>query len=228
MISNQKNEMTSNEKNDFLDHLEQQPALGANDFARLRILAKDSDSYIRGRLPFVLMNAVTEESLSLLMTLAADPDPLVRTEAYDSMSEFPFQQAVDLLYEAATKDPNSLARSYAIISWAELTRWLNQLTADIIEYADNQKNCEKSKRCLLSWIYALSLFKSHGITELLTFLKDKEDHLRRTALSYLSDLLDESNCEEIGQGVRALLEEETVLTVRTEGEKILQAIQQLR
>src|SRR5690606_20498203 len=104
--------------------------------------------------------------------------------------EFPFQQAVDLLYEAATKDPDSLARSYAIISWAELTRWLNQLTADIIEYADNQKNCEKSKRCLLSWIYALSLFKSHGITELLTFLKDKEDHLRRTALSYLSDLLD--------------------------------------
>lgn len=118
----------------------------------------DSDWFIRSRVPVLLMDILNQESLAILITLANDKNPLVRTEAYDSLSVFPFQQAIDSLYIAIEKEQDDLARSYAILSWADCIALLNQIGNDKINFAENQKTNEKSKICILSWLYSLCKF----------------------------------------------------------------------
>lgn len=135
--------MTNNEKNDVLDELEQTGKIENKDFLMLKNLSSDSDSFIRSRIPIILMDFVNKKSLSLLFNLAGDKDSLVRTEAYDSMSVFPYQSVINFLRVSISKENNALARSYAISSWAESVVLLGKITSNNIDYALKQRSKEK-------------------------------------------------------------------------------------
>lgn len=220
--------MITSEINDYLDRLEESGNIENNDFLILKNLSSDSDIYIRSRIPIIMMDFVNEESLTVLFSLAKDSASLVRIEAYDSLSIFPYQEVIDFLRAAINKEKNALARSYAILSWAESVVSLGQTNSSVVEYALKKKSKEKNKICILSWLYALCILgEKFRYQEILIYLNDRNYHVRRHALSLLSDILDECNFTEIKSSIKLMLENEHVPTVRDKGVEILSFIKTL-
>ena len=111
--------MSFQEKWVLLTKYENKPALTKKNIKSICVLANDKDALIRGRCAALLVHAKR-----VLLTLACDKDALVRTEAYDSLSAFPSKHAQKFLKQAIVHEPNALARSYAILSWADITQAL--------------------------------------------------------------------------------------------------------
>lgn len=220
--------MTDPKKSDYLDRLEQKEALDEADFLFLKDLSSDSDPYIRSCIPIFLMNFQTEDALAVLITLGQDSDPLVRTEAYDSMSAFGHQTAADFLRDAIQREQTALARAYAITAWAEVTAVGSSVTEDAVTFALKRQSKEKNRQCRLCWNYALYRFggETH-LNDLLRGLQEKNYHLRRHTLSILSDILGSANSPVIRASLLALLETETVPAVRDEAARLLKMIEPL-
>lgn len=116
--------MSFQEKWALLTKYENKPALTKKNIKSICVLANDKDALIRGRCAKLLANACASKAKHVLITLAGDKDALVRTEAYDSLSAFPSKHVQKVLKQAIVHEPNALARSYAILSWADVTQAL--------------------------------------------------------------------------------------------------------
>ncbi len=218
--------MTEQEKSDYLDSLDEKESLDQADFLILKDLSSDPDPYIRSCIPLFLMDFLTEDALAVLIDLAKDKDPLVRTEAYDSLSAFGDQAAADFIRGAILRERNALARAYAITSWAEVTILISGVTAAVSDFAVNRQAGETSRICLLNWNYALYLFGDGArLADLLGGLQETDYHLRRQTLAILSDILDRTNSQAIRTSLLALLQHETVPTVRDEAVRLLKLTQ---
>ena len=116
--------MSFQEKWALLTKYENKPALTKKNIKSICVLANDKDALIRGRCAGLLVHASASKAKLVLLTLACDKDALVRTEAYDSLSAFPSKHVQKVLKQAIVHEPNALARSYAILSWADITQAL--------------------------------------------------------------------------------------------------------
>ena len=116
--------MSFQEKWVLLTKYESKPALTKKNIKSICVLANDKNALIRGRCAGLLVHASASKAKRVLLTLACDKDALVRTEAYDSLSAFPSKHAQKFLKQAIVHEPNALARSYAILSWADITQAL--------------------------------------------------------------------------------------------------------
>lgn len=221
--------MTNEEKLEQLEALSGQEKLGQEDLPLLRQLAKDRDPFIRGEVPYLLMAVPGDEALTLLLALASDQDPLVRCEAYDSLSAFSHPLALECLARALTREGDDLARSYAILSWAELSLLLDLAQAGR-ERAQRQEASQESKRCRLSWLYAQYLFGDTAkLREILSYLEDPDYLLRSTALALLSQIALLSQMalgqnEAITSSLRALLTREDVPALRERAQGLLREL----
>ena len=116
--------MSFQEKWVLLTKYESKPALTKKNTKSICVLSNDKDALIRGRCAGLLVHASASKAKRVLLTLACDKDALVRTEAYDSLSAFPSKHVQKVLKQAIVHEPNALARSYAILSWADVTQAL--------------------------------------------------------------------------------------------------------
>lgn len=145
--------MSFQEKWVLLTKYENKPALTKKNIKSICVLANDKDALIRGRCAGLLVHASASKAKRVLLTLACDKDALVRTEAYDSLSAFPSKHAQKVLKQAIVHEPNALARSYAILSWADITQALgvHKKQKKFLKQLKNLPKIKKSEHCMLSF-----------------------------------------------------------------------------
>ncbi len=148
-----------------------------------------------------------------LLLLARDPDALVRTEAYDSLGSFPGIRA--FLEEAIRREPDELARFYAILSWSDVTEG----GSDFLEAIARK---ERSPYCRVGIACArYARGQERGLEELLALLPHRNYHIRCCVLKSLIEILNPGNRDSILRAAGDLARTEKVPCV-------LELLQELR
>jgi HEAT repeat protein len=214
--------MRTKEKIAILDKFNELQELDHSHFEIIAKLVFDKDDLVRSQCAALLINFVNEESKNLLFRLAQDKYDLVRTESYDSLGDFFFDDVEAFLAKAIKTELDALARRYAILSWANVVIALQQISAELVSEIEKLKAQEKAPDCALSYCYALYTFgNKHMLNEILPYLKDSDYHVRCTTISFLADIIDETNEELIKGSIEELLVTEGTIAVRSKAEEFL-------
>lgn len=216
--------MDTNDKIAFLNSITIDKIISKNELAELKILSQDELIEIRAKVAEVLVNIVNDDTKKILLSLIRDEEALVRTEAYDSLSEFKDQEVFELLKSAIKNEYDDLARGYAILSWVDLAS-VFPAKSDYIEFLVKIKNTEKSDWCKLNCCYGIYILgEKEYFNEILKFSHNPDYHLRCAAISTLSDISSKETVELITESLNQLLTTERVLAVRDRIQKTLNKI----
>lgn len=214
--------MTTEEKISLLNSYDDIVVLSNEHFLILQELSNDIDSIVRSLVAQLLVDFINETAKTILIRLAQDDDPLVRTEAYDSLAVFPFNDVEAFLKNALQKENDDLARSYAILSWADVVLLLQHGSTENISFLLEQNNAEKYSNCNLSWCYAQYLFGDKTVlTKLLSFLKNENYQTRCATISMLNEIINEDNKELIRKTLTKLLMSEDTIAVKDRAKRLL-------
>jgi len=214
--------MTTEEKIIRLNEYNGISVLTEEDFLVLTELSFDKDSYIRSLVAPLLVDFINEKSKVILLRLAQDEDLLVRTEAYDSLAAFSFADVASFLETAVKAEKDYLARSYAILSWIDVSLSLHYDVSGNIVSLKKLKNKETSALCQLSYSYALYMCGENGmLEEILSFFMNDDYHVRCAAIALLGDIIDESNETHIKEAIAALLITEDTVAVKDRAQRFL-------
>lgn len=214
--------MTTEEKISLLNSYDDIAVLSNEHFLILQEFSSDVDSAVRSQVAPLLVDFINETSKNILLRLAQDDDLLVRTEAYDSLAVFSFNDVEDFLKNAIQKEGDSLARSYAILSWADVVLLLQHDLSKNISFLQEQNDKEKSSDCQLSWCYAQYVFGDKSVLdELLSFLKNENYQIRCAAISLLNEIADENNNKLIRNTLTKLLIVEDTIAVQERAKRFL-------
>ena len=131
---------------------------------------------------------LTKKNIKSICVLANDKDALVRTEAYDSLSGSPSKNMQKVLKQAIVHEPNALARSYAILSWADVTQALgvHKKQKKFLKQLKKLPKIKKSEHCMLSFYYAkYVLGHKKSLKKLLAFLNSSDYQICCCAVNLL-------------------------------------------
>lgn len=214
--------MEVNEIHDLLlSSFDDVSTIGRSHLDLLQHYHENQDSLIRSAVATLLVHFNDEIAQSMLMKLSKDKHSLVRTEAYDSLAVYPTEEVENLLQEAIDHEKNTLARSYAILSWIDGVLAGDRLTDRHIKFAQQKFLTERSPRCRLSWCYAhYRIGNRSSLTEILSYLGHDNYRMRCSALATADELLDSENKDEIKQAIERLLTVEKTIAVRSRAEQI--------
>lgn len=218
---------TFQEKWTLLTKYENKSVLTKKHIKIISAFANNKDALIRGRCAKLLANASTSKAKRLLLTLACDKDALVRTDAYDSLSGFPSKNVQKFLKQAMIHESNALARSYAILSWADITQTLgvHKKQKKFLKQLKTLSNMKKSEHCMLSFYYAKYLLgHKKAINKILLFLKSSDYQIRCSTLNVLQDIVSPENRPYIEPSLEQLLQQEVCTSVRENATELLQYI----
>lgn len=205
----------------FLDNCLDDDFCTDRHFALLKALSHDADPYIRSQVACAAVNFVCEGAKELLLQLADDDDALVRAEACDSLSCFPCDEVEAFLRDAPVEEYDPLARSYAILSWANVRSALCLPADDGLATARKWQQREKNAPCRLSLCYARHRFGDETAwQDMLAFLQHEDYHLRCAALSLLGEIEDTPHQEAIEAAVSEMLSKESTKAVLSTAERI--------
>ena len=198
------------------------------DLKKLQKMSISSDSFVRSEAARYLMNFTGEKVKNILIRLAGDKDGLVRVEALDSLSAFYSDDVENFLMNAVKAEIDELARSYAIMSWADVVFELRHNTPESSSFIDKIMASEKSRHCRLSCCYARYIFGDKAaLDQMLQFLNDSDYHIRCSLINLLWEIEDSENKSRISEAVRKLLESEKNFAVRDIAERFLADIDNL-
>ena len=214
--------MSVADKNSLLSRYEKVNYLEIADYIFLNQLADDEDSYIRSSIACMLVDFVTSQSKNILLKLANDCDAIVRMQAYDSLSAFPFLDVEEKLRNALQNECDDLARSYVIMSYVDISAALHFDNSLCYRMLQNSLVTEKSEICILSIYYALyKLGDDTMLDKMLSLLHNESYHIRCASIKRLYEITTVSNMEEIRQAMVQLLKEEKVPAVICCAEKYM-------
>lgn len=219
--------MSFQEKWALLTKYENKPALTKKNIKSICVLANGKDALVRGRCAKLLANACASKAKHVLITLAGDKDALVRTEAYDSLSGFPSKHVQKVLKQAIVHEPNALARSYAILSWADVTQALgvHKKQKKFLKQLKKLPKIKKSEHCMLSFYYArYVLGHKKSLKKLLAFLNSSDYQICCCAVNLLWDIVSPENRQSIKQALEQLLQQEVCASVSENAAELLQYI----
>ena len=218
---------TFQEKWALLTKYENKPVLTKKNIKSICVLANDKDALIRGRCAKLLANASASKAKRVLLTLSCDKDALVRTEAYDSLSGFPSKHVQKFLKQAIVHEPNALARSYAILSWADVTQALgvHKKQKKFLKQLKKLQKIKKSEHCMLSFYYAkYVLGHKKSLKKFLAFLSSSDYQICCCAVNLLWDIVSPENRQSIKQALEQLLQQEVCASVSENAAELLQYI----
>jgi HEAT repeat protein len=219
--------MTDEEKVNLIDSLEDVDELTCEHFKFLNELSFDDDDFVRSRCAALLINFENDSSMNLLLHLIEDEDPLVRTEAYDSLSVFRKLETKNAMFNAMKKEKDCLARSFAILSWVDISIALSHIEREDIDFLKKFMSQEQSERCILSCFYGLYLFGDKNyFVKILSFLQNEDYQLRCSALNLLMDLVDAKNIEETKKSITPLSTSDENAAVRDMAQRLLKELSQ--
>lgn len=214
--------MTTEEKINLLNEYDNIPVLTDEHFSILNEFSYDKDSNVRSIVASLLVDFINERSKDILLRLAQDEDYLVRTEAYDSLAVFPFTDVASFLESAMKTEGNNIARSYAILSWTDVSLSLHHDMSESIDSLKKLKHNEISTHCNLSYCYALYMFgQVETLDEILFFLKNGDYHIRCATIALLDEIIDETNEKRIKDSIAILLSAENTVAVKDRAERFL-------
>jgi HEAT repeat protein len=214
--------MKTEEKINLLNKYRDLDDLSEKYFAILQRFSNDEDATVRSMAASFFVDFINENSKKTLLKLTEDKDNLVRTEAYDSLSVFVFNDVEKSLKNAIETEPDDLARSYAILSWTDVVSGLKLESKKLIEYIMQKKTLERSPKCALNYCYCLYKFGHTKIlAELLEYLKNRDYHVRCSAISLLQEIVDKNNKGRIKKSIEEMLITENILSVKDRAEVIL-------
>lgn len=178
--------------------------LSPNDWALIEQYSTDNDAYIRDLVAVLLAQHLNKQSEDILIRLTQDDDSLVRTDAYDSLSGYYSANVMSVLKTAVFNEQDYLARSYAIRSYADVVFLSqNKQLHDITFFQELLAN-ETSELCKLSCYYALHIGgNKYAVEKILSFLYHPDYHIRCSAISVLSVIVDPQNVVMIRNAVIA-------------------------
>lgn len=179
----------------------------------IKKLSYDSNSFVRGLVASLMVNSVNEFGFEILSRLSKDKNVYVRIEAFDSFSVFADVRVIELLQNVINNEKNTLAKSYAIMSFGDVVSIL-QLCDKYTHYILNIKNVSKSKECILSCLYCLSVFGQNVVDEILFYLDDNNYRIRMSAIAILEEIVNSKNKGVILNKLVELLKYEKVRAVR--------------
>ncbi|WFR55921.1 HEAT repeat domain-containing protein [Anaerocolumna sp. AGMB13025] len=214
--------MTIEEKISLLNEYMDIEKLSDKHFEILQEFSIDEDAIVRSMVAPLLVDFINETAKDILIKLAQDQDALVRTEAYDSLSVFPFGDVETLLEEFVKLEKDSLARSYAILSWADVTCGLGHVSIDKINNLKKAKLNEKSIECSLGYCYALYVFGEIEIlNEILCYLRNDSYQIRCMTINLLNEIINEKNDFIIKDSIKRLLISEDTTAVKERAKNFL-------
>lgn len=194
---------------DRINAMECQSELSNDDYAQLEKWIDTQDIYIRDLIASLLVNFPTNKSQNLLLCLARDNDALVRADAYDSLSEFPSSDSLNLLFSAMFFEVDNISRFCAIRSCAEVMLLLENNTEDAKKVFSSIYRKDLSDLCKLASCYGMFLFGKNDALELmLTFLEHPDYHIRCSTISIFCEILDDNNTPVLKEAVIHLKEHE--------------------
>ena len=217
--------MTLDEKYALLNSFYEIPILNQEHFEILKTLAEDEEATVRSGVSIHMLDFVNEEGKDVLLKLIHDEDELVRTEAYDSLCAFYYPDVEMELRQAIDDEPDELARSYAIDSWADVVLGLDMVDEGNVAFLNRLLTSEETERCRLSCCYGLYFFGDKNyLSKMLGFLNSDDYQIRSSVINLMSDLADDENKDQIAAAVECLLETEEAISVRTSVEKLLKEL----
>lgn len=189
------------------------------DYMVLLTMANDEDEYIRSLAAENLVHLGIAPAMELLIRLTGDTDALVRTNAYDSLGSFNHPQVRNLLKKAARKEPDEVARFYALLSYAD---HVQAGTAAVCFFQKSMRD-DSSAMCKLACSYALyQLGDDSQFDSLFDNLHGAEDyHVRCMAASFFQDILNENNREMVLAALNSALKTEASIAVSSRIREIL-------
>ena len=198
--------------------------LSCTDYQLLQQWACDTDAYIRDLVATLLAQFPNQTSEKILLRLVRDDDPLVRTDAYDSLSEYHSQQVLDVLKKAAEEDPDDLARSYAILSCADVSVGIeaeveNGVFFQTLRAREHAPICQLSCDCAL---YFCGNDCAH--MRIFPFLNHPDYHIRCFAVSILGDIADSKNTAAIKASICSLRKVEKSVAVQSAIDTFLETL----
>lgn len=178
----------------YLDDLIENPQNISMQISRLKDLANKKSVLVRSLVAEVLVNNNDVISKDILLKLLNDKNSLVRTEAADSLSEYPYSDVVKQLEITAENDKNHIVRGYALLSMTLASLALKIDSAKIVTFLHKRCKKEKSAFCKLSCYHALLIMgEADKLSGILSILKSKNYRNRCAAINTLYDVVDESN-----------------------------------
>lgn len=217
--------MKTQDKISILDDYDKIDELTDQHFLIIKQFASDKNEFVRSRCAALLSNFNSSDSMSLLLKLINDADSLVRTEAYDSLSNYVNDLVEQSLRNAIQTEVDDMARAYAIISWGEVASSLKYNTAENINFVKHQKLVEKVDICSLNYCYVQYIFGERVVLEeILSYLKNTDYHIRCAAISILYEIMDMSNNVLIKEAIIKLLDTEESEAVKDRAISLLNNI----
>ena len=218
--------MTYKEKNEYICGFEYDPELAAERFPIIKEFAFDNANWIRSWAAQQLVDYNNEEAKNILLHLTRDRDYLVRTEAYDSLSAFPYEDIAQVLKQAITHEKSGLARGYAIMSWAVVIYEMDAVTKEDIQFLKKRRKTEKSYHCILDCNYALYILgDKSALKGILFFLNSKNYQNRCGAINLLRLMVADDNKMQIKDAIIQLLAKEEWLSVKDCAERFLEELE---
>lgn len=192
------------------------------DFDSVVRLSYDPSAQVRSMVASALINENDKRQLNVLSRLIKDKNAFVRTEAYDSISCFPSYEVAELLEKSIMTETNDLAKSYAIMSWAEICQSLETSGDKQIELLKSIKKKGVGNYSAIACIYAYHLTgKSDEAIELFKFLSNDNYRIRITALTTISECIDDLDKQTVKKHIESLLKTETAYSVRHKAISVL-------
>lgn len=185
--------MVLKEKIELIISYEKIESYSQNEMYNLVKLSYDNNSFVRGLVASVLIKNYYERSKEILIRLANDKNSYVRMEAYDSLSAFCDRDIMVLLENKIKSEVDNETLSYAIISYSEISKSLNENKYSI-NFLKSVLNIVKADCCMLSCNYGLYLLgEKEYLDKFLSFLHSDDYMIVCSTISLLSDVIDEDN-----------------------------------
>lgn len=186
--------MTNDQIIKYLDDLIENPQDISMQISCLRDLANKKSVLVKSLVAEVLANCKDVISKDILLKLLCDKNSLVRTEAADSLSEYPYNDVVKQLRITAKSDDNYIVRGYALLSMTLASITLKIDSVKILEFLHQRCKNEKSVFCKLNCYHALYIMgETDRLGDILSILKSKNYRNRCAVINTLYDVVNKSN-----------------------------------
>ncbi len=208
--------MNIQEKELFLRQVEENDSHNVEIMTTLMKLAQDRSPFIRIDAIELLVDYPTSEVEDLLLTCLNDKNELVRTEAVDALSIFQSKFVYDHLRIKASEDPCYLVRAYAISSLTDVAKSMNHLILETIAFIIERSFVERRILIKLNCYRSLYILgNKEYLNEMLAIIHSKNYRNRCAVANILADVINNENSEKILEFVKARLEMEDTIAVKS-------------
>lgn len=209
---------------DRLYDLEERSSLSDGELNYIYALSQSDDDEIRSQVAALLIRSNKDKSREALLKMCNDNDELVRANACESLCIFYDDEVISSLKEKIVNDTSSIVKSYAVLSLGDIALHLDrERKEDITKFLLCLVDESSNKSVQISAYRGLYLLGNKKyIDDLLEALNSTEYTDRHHAIRSLCEVINQDNRKDILRSFRERKDCETVLSVLTLLNKVIE------